>query len=213
MKLSLKRAALAALILEASILSAFAWMPQTQSPPPKQVEMISLAQEPPVEPQQQQMEEKKPERKIERKTEKRTVRKAEAPRQVATREANPAPSPQAAVAQPVAAPPVKAAPVKADAPEVTPDFRAQIRAAVQAAVVYPMGARMMHATGRVRVGFSYLDGVASDARIVASSGNGLLDRAALAAVMNASYPLPEAKFSGRKLDFELWVHFHLSAEE
>lgn len=209
----MKSAALAALLLEASILSAFAWMPQTP-PPPKPVQMISLTQVPaPVEnePKQEREQEQKPEKRVVRKAERKAV--SQAPRQVAAQEPEPAPSPEAPEKIPQAAAPAKAAPAPSRAPEVPPDFRAQVRAAVQAAVVYPMAARMTHATGQARVGFSYLDGAASGARIVASSGSALLDRAALAAVMNASYPRPDAQFSGKKLDFELWVHFYLSGEE
>ena len=206
MNISLKRAALAALVLESMMLSAFAFIPDSQ-PVPKQVEMISLATVPEPEKDTPKPPRKEPVHKAEHKT----VSKA-LTRQVATREPQPvqsAPEPMPDKTPPVAATREKAEPVQEKpSPEITPSFKDEVRAAVQAAVVYPMAARMAHVTGRARVAFFYLDGMPSDARIIVSSGNGLLDRAALAAVMAASYPRPAPEFAGKKLQFELWVRFH-----
>ena len=57
-----------------------------------------------------------------------------------------------------------------------------MRAAIQAALHYPESARMAGMSGRTRVAFRYRDGVVSNVSVVVSSGMGLLDRAAVAAV-------------------------------
>ncbi len=67
--------------------------------------------------------------------------------------------------------------------------------------------------GRTRVAFDYRDGVISGARVVVSSGVGLLDRAALAAVRDAACPKPEPAFAGKTLSEQLWVTFNLNETE
>lgn len=67
--------------------------------------------------------------------------------------------------------------------------------------------------GRTRVSFDYRDGSISDARVVVSSGVGLLDRAALAAVRDAVCPKPEPAFAGKTLSEQLWVTFNLNETE
>jgi protein TonB len=84
-----------------------------------------------------------------------------------------------------------------------------LRAAIQAALHYPESARMASISGRTRVAFQYRDGVVSDVRVVVSSGMGLLDRAAVAAVRDAAYPKPEPAFVGKTLSEQLWVTFNL----
>jgi len=64
-------------------------------------------------------------------------------------------------------------------------------------------------TGRTRVAFEYRDGTVSDVKVLISSGVGLLDRAAIAAVRDAVYPKPEAAFVGKTLSEQLWVTFKL----
>lgn len=64
-------------------------------------------------------------------------------------------------------------------------------------------------TGRTRVAFKYRDGIVSDLSVLVSSGIGLLDRAALAAVRDAAYPKPEPAFVGKTLSEQLWVDFKL----
>lgn len=78
---------------------------------------------------------------------------------------------------------------------------------------YPESARMAGMAGRTRVAFDYRDGVASNVRVVVSSGIGILDRAALAAVRDADYPKPEAAFVGKTLSEQLWVTFNLDDHE
>jgi protein TonB len=103
-------------------------------------------------------------------------------------------------------PPPPAAPAAA-AP--TASFEGALRAAIQAALRYPESARMASMSGRTRVAFQYRDGAVSDVSVVVSSGIGLLDRAALAAVRDAAYPGPEPAFAGKTLSEQLWVTFNL----
>jgi protein TonB len=112
----------------------------------------------------------------------------------------PAPAPRPAAAPP----PPPAAPSTA-----SPSFEGALRAAIQAALHYPESARMAGMSGRTRVAFQYRDGVVSDVRVVVSSGMGLLDRAAVAAVRDANYPKPEPAFVGKTLSEQLWVTFNL----
>ena len=117
----------------------------------------------------------------------------------------PAPSPAATL--PLAAPPPPK-PVAAPPPgpvSPTADYVDKVRAAVQAAFVYPLAAKAMEFKGRARVGFKLRDGHASDAHLVVRSGLGIGDRAALDAVQNASYPAPTAELRGVELSCEIWV--------
>ncbi|AKJ68069.2 hypothetical protein ABW99_07435 [Pandoraea thiooxydans] len=122
----------------------------------------------------------------------------------------PAPATQAAP-PPVPQPPPPAAPVAAAAPGA--NFASALRAAIQAALRYPVAARMGGMTGRTRVAFDYRDGVVSHVRVVISSGVGLLDRAALAAVREAAVPKPKPAFAGKTFAEQLWVTFNLNNDE
>ncbi|MFM0733958.1 TonB family protein [Paraburkholderia sediminicola] len=123
-----------------------------------------------------------------------------------------APTEPPAVSHP--APPPVAAPATPAIP-ATPgaSFEAALRAAIQSALHYPESARMGGIAGRTRVAFEYHDGVISGARVVISSGVGLLDRAALAAVRDAVSPKPESAFAGKTLSEQLWVTFNLNETE
>lgn len=92
-------------------------------------------------------------------------------------------------------------------------FGDRVRAAVQAAVIYPMAARASHVTGRSKVSFSYRDGVVANLLMITSSGNVLLDKAAFAAVRAAAYPPPTEEYVGRLLNFEIWVRFFEGNEQ
>ncbi|MFM0162550.1 TonB family protein [Paraburkholderia sediminicola] len=127
------------------------------------------------------------------------------------------PAPVLPSATPTEAPPAPRPPpppAQAQAPAApTASFEGALRAAIQAALRYPESARMAGMSGRTRVAFQYRDGVVSDASVVVSSGIGLLDRAALAAVRDAAYPRPEPAFVGKTLSEQLWVTFNLDAHE
>jgi protein TonB len=115
-------------------------------------------------------------------------------------------------ATPAAAPPPPPAPPAA-AQHADPSFESALRAAIQAALRYPESARLAGMNGRVRVAFDYLDGRVSNVRLVASSGVGMLDRAALAAVHDANYPKPASALAGKTLSEQLWITFNLNDQE
>jgi periplasmic protein TonB len=123
----------------------------------------------------------------------------------------PIPAPNTAPAQSAA--PAEPAPAPATAP-ARPDasFEAALRAAIEAALRYPESARMEGITGRTLVGFVYRNGAVSDIHVVVSSGMGLLDHAALAAVRDAVCPPPPHGLEGKSLPEQLWVDFTLDSK-
>jgi periplasmic protein TonB len=133
---------------------------------------------------------------------------ADQPTQAATPSA-PATDPPVAPAPP---PPPPAAPPAPAAGAADASFDAALRGAIQAALRYPEAARMSGMSGLAKVAFVYRDGVVSDVRLVVSSGMGLLDRAALAAVRDADFPKPALGLAGKTLSKQLWVTFNLNDE-
>jgi periplasmic protein TonB len=130
------------------------------------------------------------------------------------------PTEPSAPAHPPAESPAPATPAATPMPPTPPtpatpsaSFEGALRAAIQAALVYPESARMGGIAGRTRVAFDYRDGAVSNLRVVVSSGIGLLDRAALAAVRDAACPKPDAAFAGKTLSEQLWVTFNLNETE
>ena len=121
----------------------------------------------------------------------------------------PIPAPQMPLQSPPAAPPPSAPSPPASA-EAVDRFDAEIRAAIQAAIVYPPTARMMKQQGRTKVAFRLIQGHAEDPRIVQSSGIPAIDTAAAAAVRNATYPTPPPELAGKALEFAVFVEFSLS---
>lgn len=89
---------------------------------------------------------------------------------------------------------------------------ARLRAAIQAALVYPSAARDAGFQGHARVEFVFRDGVARNPRIIRSSGMGLTDRAALAAVENAIYPAVPPSLAGRETTYQVTVRFEMVQE-
>jgi TonB family C-terminal domain len=146
-------------------------------------------------------------------------------RTVAHQEPTPVPVPTPAPAPPPVAPaPVTPAPVTPTPPQkvaeaapappqhlrpadISLTFADQVRSAVQGAVVFPMAARAAHLSGQTKVTFDYKDGLVSGASVLTSSGNRILDKAALAAVHAAHFPAATAEYAGRILTFEIWVKF------
>jgi len=115
------------------------------------------------------------------------------------------------------APPVDASPQQAQ-PQPQPQashsdakpsalFQARLRDAVQAAVRYPNAARIMRLTGHVRLGFAYQDGTISSPHVVQSSGQRMLDDAALTALNSAAFPDPPPELKGHLLNLEIVVTF------
>lgn len=110
-----------------------------------------------------------------------------------------------AFSEPVRTPPAPPPADDKDAPNA--EYAAKVKAAVQAAVVYPPAALALHFAGRVRVEFHLRDSVAGQARIVTASGVGMIDRAALQSVQNARYPVPPAEMQGKDHVYQVWVEF------
>ena len=88
-------------------------------------------------------------------------------------------------------------------------YTGKVKAAVQAAVVYPPAAIALGFRGRARVEFKLRDGVPSQANVIAASGMGLVDRAALQSVQTANYPAPPPSLRGKEETYQLWVEFNL----
>lgn len=93
-------------------------------------------------------------------------------------------------------------------------FEGRLLQAVQAEArrSYPAAARLMGSTGQAAVAFEYRDGSVRVTGLAQSSGFPMLDRAAMAAVQNASYPAPPAELTGRTLAKIVHVKFELTAE-
>ena len=114
----------------------------------------------------------------------------------------PAPPP----APPAPPPPPQAAPVDTK-PDPMLVYAGRVKAAVQAAVVYPAAAQRLRMSGRTRVEFTMRDARTSNPTVIQSSGMGLLDQAALAAVAAATYPAPPDDLVGVTRQYQVWVEF------
>lgn len=99
------------------------------------------------------------------------------------------------------------APVSPPAPavDVALAYNLKLAAAVQAAFVVPGPASALGFKGRARIEFHLRDGVASNAKIIQSSGLGAVDRAALKAVEAAAYPSPPPALAGKDGFYQIWV--------
>ncbi len=91
-------------------------------------------------------------------------------------------------------------------------YTAILRQQVRAALVVPSIAREMGLRGRTLVEFRLRpDGQMLWARVVRSSGSGILDHAALKAVRGADFPPFEPRMTRVNTTFALWVHLNVSA--
>jgi len=109
--------------------------------------------------------------------------------------------------EPAPPPPVRVASTKTDA-DLMAVYSARIRAAVQAALVFPYSARELGATGRTRVEFKLDQGRHSGEHVLISSGMSTLDKAALQAVRDANYPAPPEGLANQPRVFQVWVEFN-----
>ncbi|MDE2234360.1 MAG: TonB family protein [Gammaproteobacteria bacterium] len=78
-------------------------------------------------------------------------------------------------------------------------LKAKIHMAIYSALKYPASMAFFAARGITTVKYVYRDGQAGDVRVSESSGNRILDRAALRAVREAKYPSAPAAFHGIKI--------------
>ena len=91
-------------------------------------------------------------------------------------------------------------------------FTRQVQTAVQASAIYPPVARRMLVQGRVQVRFDYSGGAVSSIAVAVPSVSPMLDRAALAAVRNATYPQAPTTLERTRLPLLVWVDFHLQTD-
>jgi periplasmic protein TonB len=212
-------AAALALIVEAALLgAAFVLFSRTPPMPLEQpVTVLTIAPAPLPQPVAPAEPQPKPQQVTRPATPVRHVAHLTPPRPAPAPQPIPAPAPPSTMPTdpapvPRAPPPPPSAPPAAAA-DPSASFEGALRAVIQAALRYPESARMASMAGRTRVAFKFRDGVVSDVTVVTSSGVGLLDRAALAAVRDAAYPKPEPAFSGKTLSEQLWVTFNLNDSE
>lgn len=206
MKPAMTKSALLALAIEALMIAALlliAAKKPAKAEPPEPAVMLSFPE--PV----------KPETPPEKKVEPPKLQQHKVPQAKPREEPEPVPQIEEpepiAQASPVTLPAKPVEPLRPAPPATVSDsFKGAVKAAVQAAVVYPASARMAHVAGRAKVAFNYLDGQVSNLSIVISSGSSMLDAAAKRAVEAASYPAPPAGFAGKVLQFEVWVRFVLN---
>ena len=206
MKLAMTKSAFLALAIEALVIALLllvAAKKPAKAEPPEPAVMLSFPD--PVKPETPPEKKVEPPKPVQHKVVHEALR--EKPEPVPKIE-EPKPVAQAA---PVTLPAKPVAPPKpAEPATISESFKGQVKAAVQAAMVYPASARMAHVVGKTKVAFSYLDGQVSNLSVVISSGSNLLDAAAKRAVESAAYPAPPAGFAGKPLQFEVWVRFFLN---
>ena len=107
----------------------------------------------------------------------------------------PIPTPNAVPVQPPSPPPIPTSkPVNQDT--LMAEFQASMKAAIDAAKVYPKEAILAGETGTVTVSFDYVNGVVSNIKVDRSSGSRALDRSAMNAVQKAQMPPKPAELAG-----------------
>jgi protein TonB len=109
-------------------------------------------------------------------------------------------------------PPPPPPPAPAVNTELVDRFQAEVRAAIQAAIIYPPTAKMLKQQGRAKVAFTLTHGHAEGAQVIQSSGVATIDTAALAAVRDANYPAPPPEVAGKPLSFAVFVVFSLASQ-
>ncbi len=105
-----------------------------------------------------------------------------------------APAPQETVVAPK---------VESEDPSIA--YNAALTMAVQARFQVPAAAVTLGFKGRARVEFKLQDGKVSAIRVIQSSTLGVVDRAALRAVAEASYPSPPVALAGIMGIYQIWV--------
>lgn len=194
------------------------------APPPEPVAAPPVIPQPEPEPPKP---EPKPVEKPKPKPEKKPVAKPkpqpeprpQPPKQEPTPEPAPAPKPQV---QPVAATPVVPRPVAAPAPQAAPAqasdnkaveaaYKARLQNLIATRKQYPRMAEKAEVEGSVVVSFTVVpNGTITGAKMVKSSGNDWLDKAALQAVKAASGALPfPPEIRKAQWSFSVTVNFNL----
>ena len=119
----------------------------------------------------------------------------------------PIPTPNAVPVQPPQPPPI---PVTSKAPpeNIMSEFEASMKAAIDAAKVYPKEAILAGEAGVTTISFDYINGVVSNIHVDKSSGARSLDKAAMMAVQKAAMPPKPAEIAGVN-HFVILVSFNL----
>ncbi len=109
----------------------------------------------------------------------------------------------------VTPPPVEQQPVNQSLKnKLLAEYLEKLRQAVQTALIYPIAAKQMGITGRVRVQFQLnVSQQPINSKVLESSGTGMFDRYALKAVNEANYPQPPKEISSSNQIYEIWVEF------
>lgn len=108
----------------------------------------------------------------------------------------PIPTPNAVPVTPPQPPPI---PVTSKGPpeNIMSEFSASMKAAIDAAKVYPKEAVLSGETGTVTVSFDYINGVVSNIHVDKSSGSRSIDKSAMQAVQKAALPPKPAEIAGQ----------------
>ncbi|HEV7164925.1 MAG TPA: energy transducer TonB [Gammaproteobacteria bacterium] len=107
----------------------------------------------------------------------------------------PIPTPNAVPVQPPSPPPIPTSkPVNQDT--LLAEFQASMKAAIDAAKVYPKEAILAGETGTVTVSFDFVNGVVSNVKVDRGSGSRAIDRSAMTAVIKAAMPAKPAELAG-----------------
>ncbi len=85
----------------------------------------------------------------------------------------------------------------------------EIRQKIKSSLVYPSAAKTMRMQGRVKVFFTYYNGVISKIKIIRASQFSLLNNGAIKTLELANYPMPPKKLMNRILQFSIWIRFKL----
>jgi protein TonB len=112
-----------------------------------------------------------------------------------------------AFTEPVPPPPPAPPPTVSGKVDPSIEYASRVRAAVQGAVTYPAAAIALRFSGRVRVEFHLRDAIPGEARVLITSGIGIIDRSALQSVQQAHYPAPPQELQGSDKVYQVWVEF------
>ncbi|MHB1665362.1 MAG: TonB family protein [bacterium] len=85
----------------------------------------------------------------------------------------------------------------------------EIRQKIKSSLVYPSAAKTMRMQGKVKVLFTYYNGVISKIKIIRASQFSLLNSGAIKTLELANYPMPPKKLRNRILQFSIWIRFKL----
>jgi periplasmic protein TonB len=124
---------------------------------------------------------------------------------------SPIPLANAIPPQPPQPPPVPRPQPKVDMAALRATFQSELRQCIQNQAIqhYPREAILASITGTVTVNFDYNNGKITNASVARSSGARSLDRAGMAAVLQAKCPPPPPEFEGRTFNFNIPIQYTL----